>query len=381
MNVLLVGGTGLLSSAVADEAQRQGLFVTMLTRGRRPVPKWAESIICDCRDHERLATLLGECRFDVVVDFLCYRPDQLRASFSFFSRFTRQYVFISSYAVYDTSRTGLLDEDSPKGGIGWRYGEDKWACERLLEELSRGGDCRYTVVRPSITYGDTRIPYGVMPKYGWHWTLPARILAGKPVLTWNGGRNFINMMHVDDFATGVIGLLGNGRAMDAAFNVCGDEVCSYGQVLDVMEEILGKKVLRVDVPIETYAHALGKRADTFRGGRCHDARNGNDRIKAAVPAFGQRIKLRDGLARTLDALRASSDRRRVDWSFDGMTDRVLADLGVRTGFVDYTGAASRGDRLAYGNERYQGCRVRGALYRMEVDLLSIVRKVVRCSHV
>lgn len=380
MNVLLVGGTGLLSSAVASEARRQGLCVTMLTRGRRPVPKWAESIICDCRDQKRLAALLEGRRFDAVVDFLSYRPDQLRESFSFFSRFTRQYVFISSYAVYDTSRTGLLDEDSPKGGIGWRYGEDKWACERLLEELSLGGDCRYTVVRPSITYGDTRIPYGVMPKYGWHWTLPARILAGKPVLTWNGGRNFINMMHVDDFATGVVGLLGNEQAMDTAFNVCGDEVHTYGEVLDELEKLLDRQVLRVDVPVDVYARALGRRADTFMGGRCHDARNSNDRLKSAVLAFGQRIKLRDGLARTLDYFRASPDHRLVDWSFDGMTDRVLAGLGIHASFVDYTGMASRRDYLAYGNERYRECRVRGLLYHMGVDLRFIVRKVGRCLH-
>jgi len=53
---------------------------------------------------------------------------------------------------------------------------------------------------------DTHIPYGISPQYGYHWTLIARILSGKPIIRWNGGINRCNMMRVEDFAVGVIGL-------------------------------------------------------------------------------------------------------------------------------------------------------------------------------
>ena len=35
MNVLIIGGTGVLSSAVTNEALRQGFKVTMINRGSR----------------------------------------------------------------------------------------------------------------------------------------------------------------------------------------------------------------------------------------------------------------------------------------------------------------------------------------------------------
>lgn len=380
MNALLVGGTGLLSSAVAAEARRRSIHVTMLTRGRRPVPSWAESIVCDCRAYGQLAARLAGRKFDAVVDFLCYRPEQLRESFALYARLTRQYVFISSYAVYDTTRAVELDEGAPKGHPTWQYGANKWACEQMLAELSRDGDCRYTVVRPAVTYGDTRIPYGVMPKYGWHWTLPARILAGKPVLTWHHGENFVNMMHVDDFAEGVVGLLGNAAARDEAFNVCGDEVRSYGDVLDTLAHLLGRPVTRIDVPIDVYARALGSRADTFLGGRCHDARVGNAKLKCACPGFRQKVTLAQGLARTLEAHRGDVHAQRIDWAFDGMTDRVCSQYGTACGFVDYLGRASYRDRIAYGAERYRDAPVRRALHCGGTVVRACMHRLERICH-
>ena len=65
-------------------------------------------------------------------------------------------------------------------------------------------DVKYTVIRPCVTYGDTRIPYGISPQYGYHWTLAARILNNKPIIRWNGGINRCNMMRVEDFAVGAV---------------------------------------------------------------------------------------------------------------------------------------------------------------------------------
>ncbi len=66
-------------------------------------------------------------------------------------------------------------------------------------ELATGTDVKYTIIRPCVTYGDTRILL-------WHcsiiWlslTLIARVLNGKPIVRWNEGNNRCNMMRVEDF--------------------------------------------------------------------------------------------------------------------------------------------------------------------------------------
>ena len=351
-SILLIGGTGVLSSAVAAEALRCGIATTIMTRGSRQPPPGVESLVCDCRDLEKVEAVLKGRRFTAVIDFLSFVPEQLEASFKAYSRHAEQYVFVSSYAVYDTKKAGEnLDEMSPKCPADWVYGANKWRCEERLREMSKCGDCRYTVVRPAITYGDTRIPYGVAPGYGWHWTIAARVLAGKPVVTWNSGGNFVNMMRVEDFAVGVVGLVGNPKAMDEAYNICGDEVPTYGDVLKALGAALGRDAITVDVPPEIYARSLGPMADTFLGGRCLDARISNAKIKEAVPEFRQRIGLRDGVARTVRAYVAQGYQHGIDWRFDGMTDRVVSNAGAHAPFVDYLGNASWSDRKRYFREK------------------------------
>ena len=71
MNVLIIGGTGVLSSAVTNEALRQGFKVTMINRGSRSnlIPDNVEFLKSDKNDLKKIRHLLGERRFDAVMDY------------------------------------------------------------------------------------------------------------------------------------------------------------------------------------------------------------------------------------------------------------------------------------------------------------------------
>lgn len=356
MNLLLVGGTGVLSKAVAQNALQSGFQVTMINRGKRPVPDGAELLVCDCHRHDAIASMLSGRQFDAVIDFLCYTTEDVKASFRLYSKYCSQYMFISSCAVYDTRQAVVMTEDSPKGLPIWKYSVDKWNCEVLLAELAADSSCRTTVIRPSVTYGDTRIPYGIMPPYGYHWTLPARILAGKPIVRWNGGVNRCNMMRVEDFAVGCVGLVGNPRAYGEAFNVCGDETPSFNDVISVLCDLLGKKAITVDVESEFFAKEYPSKAGEILGGRSLDSLNSNAKIKQVVPGFKQTIGLREGIARTLDAYKAQNYQHGIDWKFDAEMDRIIRkwcnvrrikSTQYKLGFCDYLGTASLRDRKTY----------------------------------
>ena len=359
--LLLIGGTGVLSSAVVAEALRKDIEVTIVTRGSKKAPDGVHSIVCDKDNYDKLSELLNGKMYDAIIDFLCYHEDELVRSFQFYSKYTTQYFFISSCAVYDTREGGICVEDSPKVLPMWSYSVEKWASEQKLAEMAAKTDCKYTIVRPAITYGDTRIPYGIYPAYGYHWTFCARILADKPIITWNSGENCCNMMRVEDFAVGVVGLIGNEKAYNEAFNICGDETPSFGDVLSAVEEYIGKKAITVDVTSEFYAKQIPNRAGEILGGRSIDAINSNTKIKKVVPEFMQNIPLKEGVFKTLDAYKTQNYQYGIDWNFDGETDRVIAewcnDQGVSTkqyklGFVDYLGNATWRNRYQYMNARY-----------------------------
>ena len=362
MNVLIIGGTGVLSSAVTAEALREGIAVTMINRGKRRIPEGVELIKADKEDLQTIAKALEGRVFDAVMDYLCYTDAQTEKSVRFYMKYTKQYFYISSCAVYDTASLNghAASEDSKKVLPIWQYSVDKWASERKIEVLFKGSDVNYTIIRPCVTYGDTRIPYGISPAYGYHWTLCSRILAGKPIITWNQGKNRCNMTRVEDFAVGVVGLIGNPKAYGEAFNVCGDETPTFKEVLDVLSEYLHKDVITVDVPSEFYAKELPNRAGEILGGRSIDTINSNSKIKTIVPEFKQNIFLKDGIVKTLDAYKTQDYQYGIDWKFDADSDRIIRrwcklnhiDLGqYNLVFVDYFHNASNHDKYVY----YETC--------------------------
>ncbi len=359
-NVLLIGGTGVLSSAMTAEAIKCGYRVTMINRGHRKAPEGVEVILADKDDKTLIAARIKGRHFDAVIDFLCYTVDQLRASFSFYSTYTQQYFFISSCAVYAPKKDGVIDEEAPKPNPVWKYSVDKWDCELELQRLSKDSHCKYTVIRPAVTYGNTRIPYGIAPRYGYHWTLVARVLAGKPIITWNGGGQRTRAMRVEDFAVGAIGLVGNEKAYNEAFNICSDESNSFQEVLDVISEYVEKPVVTCDVPSEYYAEQVPNRAGEILGGRTNkpgfNASLSNEKLKAVVPEFRQNISLQDGVRMTLDAYKNGNFQKGIDWEFDGETDRIIKAWSKENGlpasrfytsFVDYLNSAGFVDKYRY----------------------------------
>lgn len=377
MKLLLVGGTGVLSSAVTHEALKQGFEVTMINRGKRAIPDGVESLVFDCHDYGGIGNALAGRHFDATIDFLCYSKQELENSFRLYSRFSSQYLFISSCMVYDTRIGGWMDENSPKVLPMWQYSVGKWDCELSLIQLAHQSPCKVTVIRPSVTYGDTRIPYGEGPRYGFHWTLAARILARKPIIRWNGGRNRCNVTRVEDFAVGCIGLVGNPAAYGEAFNVCGDETPSWAEVLDALSLAIGKKAQTIDIPSEFYAREWPARAGAILGGRSIDSLCRNDKIKKAVPKFIQTIGLNDGIARTVKAYRERNFQNGIDWRYDADSDRIIdkwckqrgiPSKGLNLGFVDYLGNASFRDRMEYAKIRHGDSLAVRTLLRMKRKL-------------
>ena len=363
MNVLFIGGTGVLSSAVTKEAIKQGFCVTMVNRGNRMsrIPQGVELIKADKYDHTTIAKGLRGRQFDAVMDYLCYSIPDIEKSFNFYSKYTKQYFFISSCAVYDTRMGGMCNEESPKVLPVWDYSVRKWKSEEHLMALAKKSTTKVTIIRPGVTYDDTRIPYGISPLYGYHWTLAARILSGKPIITWNEGRNRCNMTRVEDFAIGVVGLIGNPKAYGEAFNLCGDETPSFDEVLDILSEFLGKEAIRVDVSPEFYAAELPMRRGEILGGRSIDAINSNEKLRAAVPEFKQSISIKDGIVKTLNAYKHQKYQRGIDWNFDGDTDRIISKWCRENGidsssyklhFVDYLNNAMPSDYRLYLRARY-----------------------------
>ena len=95
--------------AITRAALAQGDEVTVLARGRAPVPEGAALIEAD--RNGPLPDLRG--RFDAVLDTSAFHPTQVRRLAEALGDGIEGYVPISSISVYDALPTAGLDEAAP----------------------------------------------------------------------------------------------------------------------------------------------------------------------------------------------------------------------------------------------------------------------------
>ena len=357
MKLLIIGGTGLLSGAVVKEALRQGIDVTIVNRGRKSkvVPEGVQVIIADYRNKEvMLSTLQGEF-FDAVIDFICFNQSQIEYSINLLSPFCKQYVFISSACVYNYEKPGVKSEDDEKVLQKWEYSIHKWECECYLTETAKNLNLNYTIIRPCITYDDSRIPYGIAPTYGFHWTIVSRILAEKPIIRWNGGTTKWNMMRVEDFVVGVVGVIGNKKAYNQAYNVSGDYAYSWNDVIECVEKVINKKAVIYDITTEEFAELAPEMKGRIYG-RASNLICSNQKIKDLVPEYKTTYNLQDGIEKTIQGYKDNNYQKGIDFAFDATMDKVIRKSckkhgidysNYNLGFVDYLGTATKKDKIRY----------------------------------
>lgn len=204
LRILILGGTEFLGVHMTNAALARGHTVTLFNRGRTNpglFPK-VEHLHGD-RDG-KLDALRGR-RWDAVIDDSGYVPRHVRLSAELLAPNVRQYVFISSIAVYrsfrapnseDSALASLVDERNERVDDA-TYGPFKVASERALESIMPG---RVTVVRPGFIVG----PLDGSGRFT-YW--PARAARGGELLAPDrpgDGIQFIDARDLAAFALGAI---------------------------------------------------------------------------------------------------------------------------------------------------------------------------------
>src|SRR6188768_1405515 len=136
MKVLLVGGTGLISTGIAQELLERGADVTLFNRQQRqsPLPASLTRIVGDRNRPSEFEERLASERFDVVIDMICFTPAQAEASVRAFAGRTQQLIFCSTVCTYGVGMPPhvLIDERFPPAPTT-EYAQNKLACERIFE--------------------------------------------------------------------------------------------------------------------------------------------------------------------------------------------------------------------------------------------------------
>ena len=102
MNVLLLGGTGLISTGIVKHLLKRNVKLTLFNRGKREnrLPDGIETIQGDRNEFEPFEREMKVRKFDVVVDMICFNNRQAESRRAPSSGRCDHYIFCSTVCTY-----------------------------------------------------------------------------------------------------------------------------------------------------------------------------------------------------------------------------------------------------------------------------------------
>jgi nucleoside-diphosphate-sugar epimerase len=325
LSVLYLGGTGTISTSCVRLSVETGMRVAVVNRGRneqdRNLPDGVETLIADVADGDALAAAIGDRTFDAVVNFLSYDTDDARRMVALFGARTRQYVHISSGSIYAKPvRQVPISESTPTApNPHLEYATAKWRAEQVLQEAHVTQGFPLTVIRPSHTYDDANPP---LPG---GWTVVDRIARGEEIPVHGDGTSLWTLTHAEDFAQGLVGLLGNSRAIGETFNITGADVYTWDQIYTIVAEALGVTPRLVHVASEMYPLVAPEWfwSGEMLGDIGHSAVFDTTKIRTFVPGFAPRLTFHRAAARMVEWRRDHPDTTRADADTEAVLTRIV----------------------------------------------------------
>lgn len=324
MKVLIIGGMGIIGGAITEAACRKGYDVVVLSRrklfgGYKQMP--VRGVSGDWKNDDFVQNVLKE-NFDVIIDTLIFNPHDLTRDIRLVNGHCKQFIFISTDSVYphpgqDVYESIEIDETLLK----WSYGINKWKAELSLAE--EGNNCSFfwTVIRPTITFGNTRIPVGFASRKN-EWTLVSRIKSGKPILCFDNDKRHA-ICHTSTFGSAAVDLFLNSNAAGECYHISDDNSITYIEVFKCISDILGVKPVLIYTDAKILKRLNYAKYEEMIYDKNPEFTVKNDKIKRMSPTTSYNISLYDAIKTALVYMedRYSSNQPDVDYEY--MSDSIL----------------------------------------------------------
>ncbi len=327
MKILFIGGTGIISMASTALAAKRGIDVTLLTRGQHEakLPPGVKTLTADVNDPTLPQRLQQESQeFDAVVDWIAFTTADIERDLKLFHGRTRQFVFISSTSAYQKPQTHyLMTESTPLANPYWDYSRNKIACEERLMRAYREEGFPITIVRPSLTYGETQIPL-VLNSWQKSYTAVDRMIRGQKLIVPGDGSSLWVITHNTDFAKGLVGLLGHQQAIGHAFHITSDEVLTWDQIFRIVGNAVGVEPQLVHIPSDFVSACIPEKLGTLTGDKSVSVVFDNSKIKRFVPTYCATTTFAEGIRQTLAWFDADPSRKQIDHQVNATMDKLIA---------------------------------------------------------
>lgn len=266
-NILLTGGAGFIGSTLAEGLLQEGHKLTIVDnfdsfyprkvkeeniKGfiNKPGLQLIEGDILDPALMERLAST----NIDVIVhlaakagvrpsiaDPIGYQDVNVKGTQNLLELARKkkivQFVFASSSSVYGVNRNIPWSEDDHVLQPISPYASTKVSGELLGHVYSHLFGIRFLALRFFTVYGPRQRPDLAIHKF------TKAILSEQPIDVFGDGSTRRDYTYVDDIVAGIRGAINYDRTMYEVVNLGNNKMVSLSEMIQVLEEVLGKKAI------------------------------------------------------------------------------------------------------------------------------------------
>jgi nucleoside-diphosphate-sugar epimerase len=243
--LLIIGGSYFLGRVFIESlAQDNDYRIYVVNRGNRPLNmEGVVEIKCDRNDIAGLKALLPKESWHGVIDFCAYTPQDISSLFSVLpAKSIKHYIFISTVSVYAPTKALPIKEGAPtltsrqpELGPAADYGFQKILAEKTMAMQCKHNLIPFTCLRPGIIYGK----YNYAPRESYFFDL---IRKGQSVVIPDNDLPLFQFVSVWDTARMIALCMGNPDTYNKTFNLSAPELVSYGRLVEILEEIIGRPV-------------------------------------------------------------------------------------------------------------------------------------------
>jgi nucleoside-diphosphate-sugar epimerase len=325
MKVLMVGGTGIISTAVSKLAIKKGIDLYVLNRGSQNerLPKKVKKIICDVNDEQAVKQKLEGHYFDSVVQWISFAEEHVKRDYRLFKDFTKQYVFISSASVYQkpTSSLPFVEESAIVGNLHWKYSQNKALCEDYLLSL-HDESFNITIIRPSHTYNEQMF-VTQLNSYQHPYTMIKRIKEGRKFILPDDGNALWTLTYNEDFAHAFIDVLGNEKTYQEVFHITSDFVYTWERIYEMTCEALDVEPNFIYVPMEKIVEQFPMYKGDLLGDKKDSSIFDNTKIKSISKNYKSKTDYQKILKKVLAYYEKNPSKQTIDIDFETRYEALI----------------------------------------------------------
>lgn len=238
MKILVMGGTGFVSSSLVKYLISKGHNVDIFTRGKRKLEYSGISTqhIGDRSCIEDLNNSIKNIEYDYVFDISAYNLLDVENLFKALNRKKlKRYIFCSSGAVYEPSETIINEEFKTGDNANWKdYGLNKLKAEKYLIDLNKNENVPIVIFRPTYIYG----PYNDLYRESYVFD---RLHSGRDIPI-PAGNTKVQFIYIDDLIKVFESSMYEKKVVGQVYNVTNPEIITWSQYVNLAMAVTKKDV-------------------------------------------------------------------------------------------------------------------------------------------